>query len=259
MDWETAFFRQYQDACVGRMLRGILHNLNGVNQAFSLQAALLSNMFAQAERMLQEAAGSHPECQGVLEPVQDLLRKRAVFADQMGEKVEVSQRIVSRIQPLAQLYSTEKGSGVTLASIVEMEVEILTADSFFKHRIEKQVELAPDLPLLRRHYVELHMILFALLDSALTAMRGHDKPMVRLSARRTEEALIIEVRDTGPGVAPEAVERLFEPFFTTWPGSLGVGLFMVKKLLSALGGEIQVASIPGNTCFTVTLPLAAVA
>ena len=259
MDWENAFFEQYQDACVGRMLRGILHNLNGANQAFSLQATLFKTMFTQAEKLLQEAAGAYPDCECALEPVRELLRKRSVMAEQMEEKVAVSQRIVSRVLPLAQLYTLGEECTVSLASIVDLEMEILTADSFFKHRVDKGVELAPDLPPLRRHFVELHSILFTLMDNSLAALRDSENPVLRLAARRVDEELVIEVRDSGQGVAPEVAGRIFEPFFSTREGALGVGLFLARKMATALGGEIAYRRTPGETCFTVTLPLTVVA
>lgn len=258
MDWETAFYQQYQDACIGRMLRGIIHNLNGANQAFSLQAALFTMMFNQAEKLCAEAAVARPDCHTVLEPVRELLRKRSVLAAQMEEKAAISQRIVARVLPLADLYSVDQEGLTTLAAIVDLEMEILAADSFFKHKIDKQVDLAPDIPPLRCHCIELHTILFALLDNTLAALHTAVKPEVRVSARVTEEGLLLEVFDNGQGVAPEVADRLFEPFVTTREGALGVGLFLARKLATDLGATITFTSTPGETCFRVTVPLAAV-
>lgn len=259
MDWETAFFKQYQDACVGRLLRGVIHNLNGVNQAFSLQAALFRNMFLQAEKMLQEAENSCPTTECGLIPLRELFRKRVVMVSQMEEKVETSQRIVARVLPLAQLYGIEQGFSVPLAAIVDMEMEILEADSFFKHRIEKTITLAPDLPPLRQRCLELHTIFFVLLDNAANALHDSLAPTLGVTAHQTDNSLIIEVRDSGPGILPEHSSRIFEPFFSTREGALGVGLFLAQKTILGMGGSLEYSSVPGNTCFTVTLPLAAVA
>lgn len=259
MDWETAFFEQYQDACVGRLLRGILHNLNGANQAFSLQAALFRSMFSQADILLEEAIKVCPQAEAGLTPLQELLDKRAVMVEQMEAKVETSQRIVARVLPLSQLYGAEHDLEVSLSTIVDLEMEIMTADAFFKHRIEKRVELAPDLPLLRQRFVEVHTLFYVLLDNALAVMRESLKPVVRLAVRQEAGALVIEVHDSGPGVAPEAAGRIFEPFFSTREGALGVGLYLAKKLVTAMGGTIGFSGGAGDTCFTVALPLTAVA
>jgi signal transduction histidine kinase len=264
MDWETAFFEQYQDACIGRMLRGIIHNLNGANQAFSLQAALFTMMFTQADKLLTEAAASRPDCGCVLAPVQDLLSKRAVLAVQMEEKVATSQRIVARVLPLANLYAVDQESVTPLATIVDLEMEILAADPFFKHRLEKRIQLAPDLPPLRHHRIEVHTILFTLLENSLVALQGSAKAELGVAARVVtdqglmKEALLIKVRDNGHGVPPEVADRLFDPFVSTREGGLGVGLFLARKMATAMGATITFTSVPSETCFQVTIPLAAV-
>ncbi len=259
MDWEAAFFEQYQDACAGRLLRGILHNLNGVNQAFSLQATLFRSMFSQAEKVLHDAESACPGPGCGLPALRDLLRKRQVMVEQMEEKVETSQRIVARILPLAQQYRVEQGGEVPLATIVDLEMEILAADSFFKHRIAKTVDLAADLPLMRRHCVELHAILYALLDNAIAALRDAPSPALRLEARRSDGSLLIKVHDSGPGIDETQTALIFEPFFSTREGALGVGLYLARKNVTAMGGTIEYAREAGDTCFTVTVPLSAVA
>lgn len=256
MDWQKAFFEQYQDACVGRLLRGLIHNLNGVNQAFSLQAALFRNMFLQAEKMLQDAENTCPDSDCGVSSLRDLFRKRVIMVSQMEEKVEISQRIVARVLPLAQLYGIEQGFSVSLAAIVEMEMEILAADSFFKHQITKTTTFAPDLPSLRHRCLELHTLCFVLLENAAHALRDSAAPVLGLTAYSTEEALIIEVRDSGPGILKEDADRIFEPFFSTREGASGVGLFLAQKMVAEMGGTLDFVSEPNDTCFTVRVPLA---
>lgn len=258
MDWESAFFAQYQDACVGRLLRGVIHNLNGVNHAFSLQATLFRTMFLQAEKMLQDAENVCPRADCSLVSLRELFNKRVVMVGQMEEKVETSQRIVSRVLPLNQLYEVEQGGEVSLATIVDMELEILAADSFFKHQVTKTIALPDDLPPLTKRFLELHTVCFVLLDNAAKAMHDSVSPTLFLTARHLDDRLVIEVRDSGHGVAPEHASQIFEPFFTTRKGALGVGLFLAKKAVSDMGGTLLYSGVQGDTCFTVTLPISAV-
>lgn len=67
----------------------------------------------------------------------------------------------------------------------------------------------------------------------------------------------LSVTDTGPGIAPEALPRLFEPFFTTREGGLGLGLSLCESLAERLGGRLDAAHhAPRGACFRLTLPLA---
>jgi two-component system sensor histidine kinase HydH len=65
----------------------------------------------------------------------------------------------------------------------------------------------------------------------------------------------VEVRDTGVGIAPQDLGRIFDPYFTTKPSGAGLGLAIVQKIVDAHGGEIRVESTPGQgTTVTILLP-----
>jgi two-component system nitrogen regulation sensor histidine kinase GlnL len=82
---------------------------------------------------------------------------------------------------------------------------------------------------------------------------------VRLSVpgtnARVSLPLMIEVEDTGPGVAEELKPHLFDPFVTTKRKGTGLGLALVAKIISDHGGVIECESVPKRTVFRVLLPL----
>jgi signal transduction histidine kinase len=84
--------------------------------------------------------------------------------------------------------------------------------------------------------------------------------MLRLEPIRGSDgrdALRLEVIDTGPGIPPEVLPRIFEPYFTTKPGGSGLGLPTTRRLIEAHGGHLDVHSEPGRgTRFVLTLPVA---
>ena len=83
-------------------------------------------------------------------------------------------------------------------------------------------------------------------------------PTIWLRTRRTDESVVISVRDNGTGIPPDVVQRIFEPFFTTKPTNegTGLGLAMSNDIVRAHGGQLTVESEPGAyTQFTVELPL----
>jgi two-component system sensor histidine kinase HydH len=78
---------------------------------------------------------------------------------------------------------------------------------------------------------------------------------VGLSSRSDARALHIEVRDDGPGIAPERRPRVFDPFHTTREGGIGLGLTVSRQIVAAHGGEIVADASPwGGACFRVSLP-----
>lgn len=117
-------------------------------------------------------------------------------------------------------------------------------------------DYAPDLPRVCGFAGELIQVFTNLLDNALDAAGpgGH----VAVRTARDGEHLTIEVRDDGPGIPHEVQGRIFDPFFTTKPvgeGS-GLGLDIARRIVVRRhGGQLSFTSVPGDTCFTVRLPI----
>ena len=87
-------------------------------------------------------------------------------------------------------------------------------------------------------------------------MAGHGKILIRTG--HDSHGLTVEIADQGPGIPPELLSRIFDPFFTTKePGKgTGLGLDIVRRIVTdGHGGEISVASTPGDTRFIVRLPI----
>lgn len=107
---------------------------------------------------------------------------------------------------------------------------------------------------------EIQQVVFNLLSNAYQALRSADAA-VGLIAVRTARAggeVRIVVEDNGPGIAPEALERIWEPFFTTQEKGqgTGLGLSIARQIVEAHGGRISVESLPqAGACFTVRLPV----
>ena len=89
------------------------------------------------------------------------------------------------------------------------------------------------------------------MDASPTAQRT-----LSLSARRAEECGELVVMDSGPGIAADTLPRLFEPFFSTREGGLGLGLSLCETLAQGMGGSLTAANRPdGGAEFTLRLPL----
>lgn len=121
------------------------------------------------------------------------------------------------------------------------------------------VRVAPGLPTIDADSKRIGQVLRNLLENAA----AHTSPggRIELTAAATEGGVAITVRDDGPGIAPEHIERVFERFYRTDPsrsrttGGAGLGLAIVKQLVEAHGGTVDVVSELGHgAAFTVTLP-----
>jgi signal transduction histidine kinase len=119
--------------------------------------------------------------------------------------------------------------------------------------------LAPDLPALRSDRLKLKEIVQNLIDNALKHAAGATVE-VGATLAPGRDAVRITVRDAGPGIAPELLPHLFEPFRPRPGGGRGTGfgLYIVRCFAEALGGSVGARSAPGDgTTMTVELPLVA--
>ena len=141
----------------------------------------------------------------------------------------------------------------------EIETAVGIARSEIARRAQLRVEVAEHLPPVNAPPHELGQVLVALLVNAAQAIpEGHAaENEVRVSGRVEGDRIVIEVHDTGAGIAPADLARVFDPFFTTKPAGTGtgLGLSVCNSIVAAVGGSIEVESPPGGgTTFRVILP-----
>ena len=121
-------------------------------------------------------------------------------------------------------------------------------------RITIITDVVPDLPLLSADADQLIQCFLNLAINALQAVGATGR--VELQARAEEAELVIEVRDTGPGVPPDKVATIFEPYYTTKAEGSGIGLWIAQQIVIAHRGSLTAANAPaGGAVFTVRLPL----
>jgi signal transduction histidine kinase len=127
--------------------------------------------------------------------------------------------------------------------------------------IELRFDLEDHLPLCALDEKLIHQVLLNLVRNAFEALAAMaeppDHPLVVVSTRRSEDSVELSVRDNGPGLPPDILRDVFEPFISRKVGGTGLGLAVVRKIMLDHGGEIVVESNPGEgATFNVTLPLA---
>jgi two-component system sensor kinase FixL len=101
-------------------------------------------------------------------------------------------------------------------------------------------EFAPETGMVLADRVQIQQVLVNLMRNASEAMReSADRRLVVRTFPQADSRIAVEVCDTGPGISPEVRERLFQPFVTSKPGGMGIGLLISKRIVEAHGGEID--------------------
>jgi two-component system sensor kinase FixL len=116
-----------------------------------------------------------------------------------------------------------------------------------------QFDPAVDLVLVDK--VQIQQVLLNLLRNAVEAMEASQSREVVISTAADDDEMVgVSVADTGPGIAPELMSQLFQPFVTNKRHGMGVGLSICRTIVEAHGGQIRVESNPaGGTIFRFTL------
>ncbi|MDR2504289.1 MAG: PAS domain S-box protein [Deltaproteobacteria bacterium] len=134
------------------------------------------------------------------------------------------------------------------------KVKFLSMINRRRASIEFLLDLRPDLPPLAG---DSEMLIHAFLNLSLNAMDAiTENGFVRLATSREGDVLAVRVSDNGKGIAGDAMERIFNPFYTDKDNGTGLGLSIVQNIINEHGGHIDVFSRPGEgATFTVKLPL----
>jgi PAS domain S-box-containing protein len=165
--------------------------------------------------------------------------------------------VIRRVRALANKTSLEK---VPLdVNDVVREIIPLVQRELISNRVSLQMELAPALPTVLGDRVQLQQVIINLVMNGIEAMQSvTDRPreLVVRSGQDEPSQALISVADCGVGIAAENVDRLFNPFFTTKSGGMGMGLSICRSIMEAHGGRLwATATVPHGATFQFTLPM----
>jgi PAS domain S-box-containing protein len=176
--------------------------------------------------------------------------------ERIANDAERASEVINRVRALVRR-EPPRQEEVDVNQIIS-EVIALTRDQMHSHDIVLQTELAADIKAVRGDRVQLQQVILNLIVNALEAMRAmgdRQRQLVVLSIKDDRGGVRVEVRDSGPGVAPQAVEQLFEPFYTTKADGLGMGLWICRSIIEAHRGRLWVTSNPPHgAAFQFSLP-----
>lgn len=138
------------------------------------------------------------------------------------------------------------------------ELTVLLRDEALRHRVSLKTELAPGLPRVRGDRVQLQQVVLNLVMNGMDAMKavtGVPREILIRTGRENPTGVGITVEDCGIGLTPETAERIFQPFFSTKPQGIGMGLSISRSIIESHAGRLWASPRPaGGAVFHFTIP-----
>jgi two-component system, LuxR family, sensor kinase FixL len=222
---------------MGEMASGLAHELNQPLTA-------IMNYVQACRRLLERGDGA------ALPRVRELMDKAVSQAGRGGQ-------IINRLRRFMAAGETETARE-KVNRVVE-EASALALVGVAHDGIAVHMKLAPGLPEVMIDKVQIHQVIINLIRNAIDALAKSEgqRAMILRTARGDPGEVEVVVADTGPGLPDEVRSRLFQPFVTTKPEGMGIGLSICRTIVDTHGGRIWVDDHPGGgTAFHFTLPVA---
>ncbi len=222
-------------SAMGEMASSLAHELNQPLSA-------VANYMNGARRLLEQAGGGDKR-------VIDAIAKAGEQALRAGDIIRRLRDFLSRgegertIEPLSKL--VQEACALALVGARDQAV-----------RVQYRLAAMPMMALVDR--VQIQQVILNFVRNAMDAMEGQPRRELIVATERAENDMaLVSVIDTGPGLDPNVADRLFQPFVTSKPHGMGVGLSISRTIVEAHGGRIWTEPNPGGgAIFHFTVPLA---
>jgi signal transduction histidine kinase/PAS domain-containing protein len=234
-------------AALGRLMAGVAHEVKNPLNAMTIHLELLKGKLS---RILQPVAAGGPPASDLQPPASDASRHVDVISSEIQRLDQVLNGFLKFARP-----DELKLQPVHLSAIVSDVVTSVTPEAE-RLRVTVKHECPPDLPPIN---ADPGMLQQALLNLALNACQAMPEGgTLRVACRQASRARVeIDVEDTGVGIAPENLQKIFDLYFTTKEKGSGIGLSMVYRIVQLHDGEVEVQSTPGGgTRFRLVFPQA---
>jgi len=270
MDLAVGEARQNGEAVFVGMIRDISERYQTQQRMAELQRELvhvsrLSAMGEMASTLAHELNQPLTAVMNYVQAARRMVEARDRFApdrivETMEKAVEQAARagqIIRRLREFIRRGETER-SAADLNRIVR-EASALGLVGAREAGIMVRFHLARDLPPVLIDPIQIQQVVLNLVRNSVDALpQVERRELVIGSAQAQDGFLEVTVRDTGPGLAGEVWERLFEPFVTTKANGMGIGLSISRSIIEAHGGRLWAEPNPdGGVCFRFTVPVAA--
>ena len=192
-------------------------------------------------------------------PEPDLQEVRSTLAD-ICEVTERAGEVIGGLRAMLKRDSTAaRLTNVDVNNVIRIVERIAHGDANL-HKVTVHLDLSSDVRPVKGDSVQLQQVILNLMLNAFSAMSGAGLDGARRLVVRTnsidESNVLVEVQDSGTGIAAEKLESIFDPFITSKPEGLGMGLSICRSIIERHGGKISAANNPDRGAkFSITLPV----
>lgn len=245
---------------LGQVSAHVLHDIGGFLSALSPNLEFLEEMSKLVQPVLESVLAGKPL---TLSPKDEAsLRLYATELPAMANEVRSSMKFMTELITWLRAFqnrsATPSGPRETDPADVIRKTMVLCKHGAITSHSRLEYDGPADLPRVRATMTELMQVLLNLVRNAQQAMDGRGpggKGKVVIHAAEQGDNVRFVVRDNGPGMPADVLAKIGTPFFTTRAEGTGLGVAQCRRLVGALGGDLQVESAPGRgTAVTFTIP-----
>ncbi len=222
------------------LLTGVTHEINNPNNFIMLSSPLLKEIWQSVLPLLDEQLKDDPDYEVAGLRWQEVRGELPELLDSIGQGSDRIRSITTNLNQYVHEAPTEQ-EPVQLNRVVSAAAELLSTQ--LRRQSSFHMSLGDDLPTVKGIAVRLQQMVINLLRNSLLAL-GDGGGSIIVRTWQEGEELVLEVEDSGCGIPPENLDRVTDPFFTTWRqhGCQGLGLSIAERVVHESGGRLLIES-----------------
>jgi signal transduction histidine kinase len=241
--------RKEQQAILGELVQGLAHNIRGPLTVVRARTELTASIAPSLP------GGGDPS--GAENHGEQVLRNQSLIL----EAVERIETLVNNLLDKSRKEASPQQQEIDLNALIQRELAFLESDPFIHRKLTKRFLPADGLPPVSGVYSDFSQVVYNLVKNAAEAMEHSERKELQIGTRYDDEQVVMEFVDSGSGIAPENMDRIFETFFSTKDGygggggGTGLGLYTCRQLMRPYGAHIRAENNPDGGCrFIVEIP-----
>lgn len=234
---------QEKTAIIGRLIQGMFHNLKSPLQSIQTCSDLI------------EIKGNTLNDSSLID-----------YSNFINRAINQMNLMMENLMIKSSQEQKQELQLVNINELLQRELQLLEANLHFKHNIKKQYVFDENISKIPVIYSSISQVFHNLINNAMDAMWNKKPQYINITTRQNESHIYIDIEDSGCGISPEDIPKIFDPFYTSKPikgeekkpdepTGTGLGLYTCIELLKPLQGEINITSKVGKgSIFTISLP-----